>query len=477
MTVPKPAGPTTAPHRPGPPAASADGARPTGDGDLPHPTDPGTDLPDPRRPRGRATRRTREPDKEPRRPADAPPARPAQNRCDRPAVTELRLSSFAAHRNTTIPLSPLTFLTGPSGSGKSTALAAYEALARLGGGAELAETFPRPGTYVTEGARPQAGRCGFRIGCTAEGPAGAVRLDLAVQARPEPRIVGERLTLGGLTLLETALRDPRRPAVQAAWHTASNAAPTYGWLPDDRLGTALLPLRVAGSTEGQRLVVAAAEQMVVALRSVFACDPRPARMRSGAAPARGRLLPGCDNLAAVLARTKAECGRRHARLVAALRAGCSGPVRDLSTRRDADGSLRALVDRGDGVRTPVERLGEGELRYLALCLVLLTGPSVLEVDPVAEVPAAYQTLTVLADGFDRCLDLRQRRALGRLAADMCGRGHIRLLAAVDGGPPVADTDEDVPEEGAPAGRVTVTDLTTAGGGTPSCRTAVVELRR
>lgn len=70
------------------------------------------------------------------------------------------------------------------------------------------------------------------------------------------------------------------------------------------------------------------------------------------------------------------------------------------------------------------------MRYLALALVLLTGPGVLEVDPAGEVPAALQTLTVLADGLDRGLDVRQAGELVRLAARMCERGHIRLVGAV-----------------------------------------------
>ncbi|NBM17635.1 ATP-binding protein, partial [Streptomyces sp. GC420] len=74
--------------------------------------------------------------------------------------------------------------------------------------------------------------------------------------------------------------------------------------------------------------------------------------------------------------------------------------------------------------------GEGELRYLALALVLLTGPGVLDVDPVAEVPGARQALTVLADGFDRCLDRRQARELAALAVRMCERGHIRVVGTV-----------------------------------------------
>ncbi|MGW0494319.1 AAA family ATPase [Streptomyces sp. NPDC003007] len=360
---------------------------------------------------------------------------------DRPRITELRLSAFATHRRAAFPLGPLTLLAGPSGCGKTSALRAYEALARLGGGAELGEAFPDPVACVPERARPDAQRRrGFRIGCTADGPAGPVRLDVAVQAEPELRVVGERLTSDGLVLLETALRDPGKRAVQAAWHTAGPTPVTRGPLPDDRLGTPLLPLRVAGRTSGQRRVLAAAEQMVVALRSAFACDPEPARMRGPVAAGSGRLLGGCGNLADVLWRTRAECGRRHAQFVAAVRAGCAGPVADVLARPDGTGSVTAAVDRGDGARTDLGRLGHGELRYLALALVLFTGPGVLEVDPVGEVPAALQTLTVLADGFDRGLDPRQRRELLGIAARMCARGHIRLVGSVSDGSWAAGTD-------------------------------------
>ncbi|MGY4929198.1 AAA family ATPase [Streptomyces sp. 900105755] len=368
-------------------------------------------------------------------PAAAPAARPAPattpRRDPRPRVTELRLSTFARHRGATFPVGQVTLFAGPSGSGKSTALAAYEALARLGGGAALAEVFQDPGALVPEGARPDAQRRrGFRIGCTAEGAEGPVRLDLAVQAEPELRIVGERLTAAGLVLLETALRDPSRPAVQAAWHTAGSAPVTRAPLPDDRLGTALLPLRVAGKTDGQRRVLAAAEQMVVALRSVFPCDPRPDGMRAPVRTGSGRLLRGCDNLADVLWRTRAECGRRHGLLVDAVRTGCAGPVVDLLAEPLGNGTVRALLDRGDGRRTELDRLGDGELRYLALALVLFTGPGVLAVDEPGEVPDAMRGLTVLADGFDRGLDPGQRAELLRTAVLMGERGHIRLVGAV-----------------------------------------------
>jgi hypothetical protein len=353
-------------------------------------------------------------------------------RTARPTVTELRLSAFRAHRKASYRLGPLTLFAGASGSGKSSVLQAYEALARLGAGEELATAFPDPAGCVPEGATAdRQGRRGFRIGCTVEGPAGTVGLDLAVQAEPELRVVGERLTGDGRTLLSTALRDPGRSTVQAAWHTAGSAGVTRAPLPDDRLGTALLPLRVAGRTREQLHVVAAAEQVVLALRSAFACDPQPQQMRKPVAAGAGRLRRGCDNLAEVLHRTRSECARRHARLAAAARAGCAGEVADLAVEELADGTVQALLGRGSGrAATPVGRLGEGELRYLGLALVLLTGPGVLAMDQVTEVPTAYQSLTVLADGFDRCLDAAQRHELVALAAEMCARGHIRLVGTL-----------------------------------------------
>ncbi|WP_416371253.1 ATP-binding protein [Streptomyces sp. MB09-01] len=360
------------------------------------------------------------------------PAEPAQPH-RRPVVTELRLSAFGHHRSAAFPLGPVTLFAGPSGSGKSQALAAYESLAGLGSGATLEEAFPDPRARIPDLAVPDAQRRrGFRLGCTVDGPAGPVRLDLAVQAEPTVRIVGERLTQDGQVLLATALRDPGRRSVQASWLTGGAIGVTRAPLPDDRLGTALLPLRVAGSTAGQRQVLAAAEQVVVALRSVFPCDPRPDRMRAAVPPGEGRLLGDCTNLADVLRRTRHECGTRHALLAAAARTGCAGSVTGLDVRAAAAGGpVTAVLDRGPArPATELARLGAGELRFLALALVLLTGPGVLAMDPAAELLSAQQALTVLADGFDRGLDRRQSAELLRLALLSGSRGHIRLVAAV-----------------------------------------------
>lgn len=352
----------------------------------------------------------------------------------RPCVTELRLSAYRSHRAAAFPLAPVTVFAGPSGSGKSGALEAFDALVRLCGGDSLEAVFPDPSSRVPESARPDAeGRRGFRIGCTVDGPEGAVRLDAAIQAEPELRIVGERLTAGGRILLSTALRDPGRRTVQAAWHTAGSVPVTRVPLPDDRLGTALLPLRVAGRTDGEQQVLAAAEQVVVALRSVFPCDPRPSLMRAPAPAGKGRLLGDCSNVADVLRRIREEFAPRHAALVPALRAGCAGRIDDIRAEDLADGSVRALLDRGPYGATPVGRLGSGELRFLGLALVLLTGPGVLSMEPAAEVLPARQALTLLAEGFDRSLDARQVRELLALAVRMGARGHVRLVGSVQDG--------------------------------------------
>ncbi|MFF8277136.1 ATP-binding protein [Streptomyces lateritius] len=376
----------------------------------------------------------------------SPSSSSSERRPARPAVTELRLSAFASHRAAVHTLGPVTLFAGASGSGKSTALRAYEALARLGAGEDLATAFPDAADRVPERARPDAqGRRGFRIGCTVDGPVGPVRLDVAVQAEPCLRVVGERLTCRGRTLLTTALRDPGRTSVQAEWHTAGATPVTRAPLPDDLLGTALLPLRVAGKTQGQLEVLAAAEQVVVALRSVFACDPRPDRMRAPVPTGEGRLRRGCDNLAEVLHRTRTDCPRRHARLASVAGAGCVGPVTGLGVEELPGDRVRAVLERAGAVAgspapgeqgergpwvTPLGRLGDGELRYLALALVLLTGPGVLAMDQLAEVPAAMRTLTVLADRLDQGLDRRQFHELLGLAAGICAGGHIRLVGAV-----------------------------------------------
>jgi hypothetical protein len=55
---------------------------------------------------------------------------------------------------------------------------------------------------------------------------------------------------------------------------------------------------------------------------------------------------------------------------------------------------------------------------------------VLDVDPAVEVPWARRQLTVLAEDLGAGLSADQTAGLLRLAREMCGKEHVRLLAAV-----------------------------------------------
>ncbi|GGO91165.1 biotin transporter BioY [Wenjunlia tyrosinilytica] len=352
------------------------------------------------------------------------------------------MSSFKSFRGARLRLGPLTVLAGGAGAGKSNALEALAVLGQLANGETVSDALRgvRGGAAACVplgvGADVQ-GRRGIRIGCTVDGRLGPVRLELAVQVEPELRIVGERMTGAGEVLLETALRDPRRRSVQAAWHTAGLVPVTRAPLPDDRLASALLPLRVAGKTQGQRLVLDAAEQLVVGLRGVFGVDPAPGAMRGWVAARDGLLHPSARNVSAVVGRTENECRIRHGLLGDAMRALCPYPVERVTAVRGESGNVMAAVDRGRLGLMPVELMGEGELRALAFALVLLTGPGILAMD-VAEVPDALQLLTVLAHDVDRGLDRRQVRELLALAGRMCERGHVRVVATAHAGTWVED---------------------------------------
>ncbi|WP_414628971.1 hypothetical protein [Streptomyces prasinus] len=120
------------------------------------------------------------------------------------------------------------------------------------------------------------------------------------EAELGPRIVGERLTADGVVLPETAPRDPRRRTVRAR-HTAGPAPATRGPLPDDRLGTALPPLRVAHRAPGE---VPAVPQAPTVLAEGSDRGPGPASAHGSAADA------GAD----VRARTRPAARRGERRL-------------------------------------------------------------------------------------------------------------------------------------------------------------------
>ncbi|OIV38107.1 hypothetical protein BIV57_07570 [Mangrovactinospora gilvigrisea] len=395
------------------------------------------------------------------------------DRMVRPAVTEVRLTGFKSYRRAVLPLAPLTVLCGPSGAGKSNALDGLEVLSRLALGRPLAESLDGGGDGPA--ARPVRGgaagcapldRRGFLLGCTVETRHGPIRLDVAVEVRPEPRIVRERLTGHGRILLETLHphggfegAGSARGTLHGAWHSDVPGGQIRAPFDDDRLLTAQLPLRIAGATAAERQVSMAAEEVLVALRGVYPSEPVPQLMRGPGVPGDTMLRRHADNIAAVVERIQQECRFRHGRLLRAVQSVSPLPVRALQVRREPGpgragerlvAGFREAVAGGSGVGfgsgfgsgagsgsgsgddgrlVPLESASDGLLRFLAFASVLLTGPGVLQMDPV-DVPDADRLLTVLAEDMDAGMARGQQLALLRLAAEMCALGHVRAVGAV-----------------------------------------------
>ncbi len=361
----------------------------------------------------------------------------------RPTVEELRLTSFKSYRRATLTLSPLTVLHGPSGVGKSNVLDALAVLSRLALGEEIADSLDGiPGVAGPLAVPVRGGLLGcvphgrnaIILGCTVRSCVGTIRLELVVRTDGPVRVARERLTLDGRTLVETGEQDVPNRKVNVTWHNDSRQGDIRAPFPSSSLITAQIPLRVAGSSAGERKVLAASEQLLTALREVFPLHPVPALMRDWTrADPQARLLGTAANISAVLARLKGECSRRYGHLLKVVQSAAPHPLLGLDIARrgtDADERLLAVFDEGVLGRTGADQASDGMLRHLAFSAVLLTGAGVLDVDPAGEVPSAHRQLTVLAEDIGAGLSTEQTASLLRLARDMCDRKHLRLLVSL-----------------------------------------------
>ncbi|MFB7476297.1 AAA family ATPase [Kitasatospora sp. NPDC056184] len=380
----------------------------------------------------------------------AVPAHPQQRSPDpgeptvrRPIVEEIRLTSFKSYRRASLPLAPLTVLHGPAGVGKSNALDALAVLSRLALGEEIGASLDgRPGTTGPlagpvrgglDGCVPH-GRNAFILGCTVRSPDGPIGLEVVVRTDGPVRIAREQLTLDGRTLVETGEQDLRNRRVNVSWHNDTRQGDIRAPFPSGTLITAQIPLRVAGSSPGERKVLAAAEQLLTALREVFPVHPVPALMRGWARPhPQARLLSTAANISAVIARLSNECPRRYGQLLRVVQSAAPHPLLGLDLAHRGSGADRrvlAVFDEGLLGRTGADQASDGMLRHLAFAAVLLTGAGVLDLDVAVEVPWAQRQLTVLADDLGAGLGTDQSASLLRLARDMAGRNQLRVLATL-----------------------------------------------
>ncbi|MEV0536263.1 ATP-binding protein [Kitasatospora sp. NPDC050463] len=380
----------------------------------------------------------------------AVPAHPHQRTPDpgpppvqRPSVEEVRLTSFKSYRRAVLPLAPLTVLHGPAGVGKSNALDALAVLSRLALGEEITDSLDglpglggplaTPVRGGLAGCVPH-GRDALILGCTVRSDEGPIRLELVIRTDGPVRIAREQLTLDGRTLVETGEQDLRRHRVNVGWHNDTRQGDIRAPFPNTTLITAQIPLRVAGSSPGERTVLAATEQVLTALREVFPVHPVPGLMRDWARPdPQARLLSTAANISAVIARLSNECGRRYGQLLRVVQSAAPHPLLglDLAHRgAGADEQVLAVFDEGVLGRTGADQASDGMLRHLAFAAVLLTGAGVLDLDVAAEVPWAHRQLTVLAEDLGAGLGTEQAASLLRLAREMAGRNQLRVLAAL-----------------------------------------------
>ncbi|MFI9332728.1 AAA family ATPase [Kitasatospora sp. NPDC052868] len=361
----------------------------------------------------------------------------------RPTVEEIRLTSFKSYRRAVLPLAPLTVLHGPAGVGKSNALDALAVLSRLALGEEITDSLDGGPALTGPLATPVRGglagcvphgRNAIILGCTVRSGEGPIRLELVIRTDGPVRIAREWLTLDGRTLVETGEQDVRHRRINVTWHNDTRQGDIRAPFPSGGLVTAQIPLRVAGSSTGERKVLAAAEQLLTALREVFPVHPVPALMRDWARPdPQARLVSSAANISAVIARLAGECARRYGQLLRVVQSAAPHPLLGLDLARRGEGDrerVLAVFDEGVLGRTGADQASDGMLRHLAFAAVLLTGAGVLDVDAAAEVPWAHRQLTVLAEDLGAGLGTEQAASLLRLAREMSGRNQLRVLAAL-----------------------------------------------
>lgn len=312
-------------------------------------------------------------------------------------ITELRLTAFKSYRDVVVPLEPLTLFIGRNGSGKSNALDALEVLSRLARGDEVRDALEGnrrdagPVRGGLEGCAPH-GQDTFEIGVTLETEVSSrVTLDVTVQVRPQVQVVKETLwaqvkKVGGRVLLESQDPDPRRADIDAVvWNGKVGRDPRLPFR-SSHLLSAQLPLRVGGSTAGERQLLEIVEATLAVLSGVFHLDPVPHLMRQYVAEQDVVLRRTAENLSAAVARLKRDDHDKFGQLVEVVAGLPEYEVRTVDVARGGFGDVMLAVKERQGrssVKVPARQMSDGMLRMLAIATALLSGGGGLAIDTSA----------------------------------------------------------------------------------------------
>ncbi|TXK35837.1 AAA family ATPase [Nonomuraea sp. C10] len=311
-------------------------------------------------------------------------------------LAQLSLTSFKTFRDARLPLGDMTLLIGRNSSGKSNALDGLEVLSRLAEGGDIVDSLdsrrgdegPLRGGIT---GCPPHGEDTFRLGCQVinfdrveHGAYVGIIFDVEIRVRPEPGIISESLRgfsgklrrtndLAGRafhTLLHGVSSSEGSGSIEARYYNGRPGRDPKATFRSSRLLTAQLPLRLDLTTDAERHVAAAAQDVLDTLRGVFHLDPVPHLMRQYVPSRDIRLRRTAENISAVVGHLKHVDPAAYERLLRHAQALVDHKISGIELiRSELDDLMLAL--REDGATTPAREMSDGLLRFIAIATTLL----------------------------------------------------------------------------------------------------------
>ncbi|MGQ4616671.1 AAA family ATPase [Nocardia sp. R7R-8] len=323
-------------------------------------------------------------------------------------LIELRLTAFKSFRGATLPLTGTTILIGRNSSGKSNAFDGLEVLARLAEGEDLADALDgrrREGGTVRGGSAgcPPHGTQRFELGCSVELDGDRYDYDLAVEVRPDLRVVAEKLCgpvkavrsgrVSYGSLVETRESGAPGTGIVAEVHNGKRGPNTPFTFRDSRLVIGQVPLALAGTNGAELSVIRGVEAVLLALRGIFHLDPVPHLMRGFVPERDAELRRTGENLSAALAMLMIRDPAAFDRVQDLVRAVADDEgVQSISFVSSELGDVMLALDEKHGKaaiteRTPAREMSDGLLRFTAIATALLSSRHGLDVDSLVRARA------------------------------------------------------------------------------------------